>query len=331
MSSHPDIIPDESDHSDCLLDSIGRETCTPGASLIADPCMLPEPSLEMVRELDGRCGKCGLQTHLVHIDLVTQKRAVEPLSIPYEVHRGRCLLCYPLAVDTIQRIDTAGSYHYPQKAGAESLVKGPQRSFDGQLDFNRTEDDISELIDILYSMKSYPNTERLQEQGCEALWVHSYDDEQSAVLGRIGGINRILDAMLLFPSNVIIQHSCTEAIQNLASNHYNRILIVNQGGAALLVRAMMLHRDSLAIHCGACRALGNLALCEGLRQDILQAGAGPAIAFSIETFDHRDSLSCNEYESLLSLTHCASNNGGRIKSSSPSLIEKSSWQHTLGA
>jgi hypothetical protein len=33
---------------------------------------------------------------------------VKPLSIPYEVHRGRCLLCYPLLQDSIQRIEATG-------------------------------------------------------------------------------------------------------------------------------------------------------------------------------------------------------------------------------
>jgi hypothetical protein len=295
MNTLPNVIPDDSDHNvDYLLDSTdGEHACTPDASMIANMYVSPTPLLETVRELDGRCGKCGLQTHSVHFDLLTKRRRVEPLSIPNEVHRGRCLLCHPLPVDSSQRIDRT-----------DIKLTGPRASFNELEDSTLIEDDISELVHILHVMNSNPYTEILQEQGCDALWVHSYDDEHSIVLGRIGGINTLLDAMIHFPTNVRIQHSCTEAIQNLASNHYNRIHIVNQGGAALLVRAMMLHRHSCAIHRGACRALGNLTSSEGLIHEVLQAGAGPAIAMSIKTFDHRDSLSCNEYESLLSLTRC---------------------------
>lgn len=47
------------------------------------------------RERSGQCADCGAQTHDVQIDASGQSVKV-PLSVPGEVHRGRCLFCHPL-------------------------------------------------------------------------------------------------------------------------------------------------------------------------------------------------------------------------------------------
>lgn len=49
------------------------------------------------RERDGRCADCGAQTHEVQFDPSGSGRSIKnPLSVPGEVHRGRCLFCHPL-------------------------------------------------------------------------------------------------------------------------------------------------------------------------------------------------------------------------------------------
>lgn len=47
------------------------------------------------RERSGQCADCGAQTHEVQLDASGQVVKV-PLSVPGEVHRGRCLFCHPL-------------------------------------------------------------------------------------------------------------------------------------------------------------------------------------------------------------------------------------------
>ena len=47
--------------------------------------------------LRGRCADCGCQTHEVQFDPAGSGRSIKiPLSVPGEVHRGRCLFCHPL-------------------------------------------------------------------------------------------------------------------------------------------------------------------------------------------------------------------------------------------
>lgn len=55
------------------------------------------------RERSGRCADCGAQTHEVKFDASGQAIKV-PLSVPGEVHRGRCLFCHPLP--SLTRRDT---------------------------------------------------------------------------------------------------------------------------------------------------------------------------------------------------------------------------------
>lgn len=51
--------------------------------------------IRLDRERDGRCADCGAQTHEIQLDASGQAVKL-PLSVPGEVHRGRCLFCHPL-------------------------------------------------------------------------------------------------------------------------------------------------------------------------------------------------------------------------------------------
>mmetsp|Transcript_22428 Transcript_22428/g.44824 ORF Transcript_22428/g.44824 Transcript_22428/m.44824 type:complete len:619 (+) Transcript_22428:188-2044(+) len=51
--------------------------------------------MRLDREREGRCADCGAQTHRVQYD--DDGRSIKvPLTVPGEVHRGRCLFCHPL-------------------------------------------------------------------------------------------------------------------------------------------------------------------------------------------------------------------------------------------
>ena len=53
--------------------------------------------LRLDRESEGRCGDCGAQTHEIQFDPSGPGRTIKtPLTVPGEVHRGRCLFCHPL-------------------------------------------------------------------------------------------------------------------------------------------------------------------------------------------------------------------------------------------
>lgn len=53
--------------------------------------------IRLDRERDGRCADCGAQTHEIQRDPSGNGQSVKvPLSVPGEVHRGRCLFCHPL-------------------------------------------------------------------------------------------------------------------------------------------------------------------------------------------------------------------------------------------
>ena len=81
---------------------------SPGApqpQTVVDPCA-PTPlsdntsssndaaQIRVDRERDGRCADCGAQTHEIQVDNGCAMKI--PLSVPGEVHRGRCLFCHPL-------------------------------------------------------------------------------------------------------------------------------------------------------------------------------------------------------------------------------------------
>jgi len=57
------------------------------------------------RENEGRCADCGAQTHQVKLDPSgkTSMKTKVPLTVPGEVHRGRCLFCHPLPASLVQR------------------------------------------------------------------------------------------------------------------------------------------------------------------------------------------------------------------------------------
>ena len=53
--------------------------------------------IRLDREREGRCADCGAQTHELKFDPSGSGNSIKaPLSVPGEVHRGRCVLCHPL-------------------------------------------------------------------------------------------------------------------------------------------------------------------------------------------------------------------------------------------
>ena len=78
------------------------------------------------------------------------------------------------------------------------------------------ETDSSELVSLLHAMEHSPLDEHYITKSCEALWVYSWDDETSSIIGRLGGINRIIMAMINYPNNTHIQLCACGVLENLA-------------------------------------------------------------------------------------------------------------------
>jgi hypothetical protein len=130
-------------------------------------------------------------------------------------------------------------------------------------------------------MKRYPYEQSIQELGCEALWVQSWEDDMSRIIGNIGGIDRIIDAMARFPKHYRLVLCACEAMQNLALTPCNRNPIIENEGASVIVQAMMAHISSVGIQRSCCCALVSLAASGGHRSHILRVGGDFAIVASL--------------------------------------------------
>ena len=304
------MIPDFDDEDETPTCSVSGDSGMPPYSFVVDTNVggtrrgNATSALKRDREREGRCGECGIQTHGIRIDPSHVLPLKVPLTIENEVYRGRCLLCFPLNPNrthqppsNVQGSSPANSFSVfvadvNANSGSTSIPSeshsrlGPLSASYGYMG----SDESTEIVDMLYIMRQHPHSEAIQEWGCEGLWIHSWEDETSAAIGRIGGISRILDAMSLFPHNEHLQHCACEALQNLAVNSYNRNAIVDYGGAALIVQAMMRHFDSLDIQqCGSV-ALTSLAASPELHDDIIRAGGAHAIIHAARKYADGDSI-----------------------------------------
>eukprot|EP00550_Attheya_septentrionalis_P009925 CAMPEP_0198297294 /NCGR_PEP_ID=MMETSP1449-20131203/36364_1 /TAXON_ID=420275 /ORGANISM="Attheya septentrionalis, Strain CCMP2084" /LENGTH=522 /DNA_ID=CAMNT_0043998183 /DNA_START=294 /DNA_END=1862 /DNA_ORIENTATION=- len=362
------------------------------------------------REWEGRCANCGVQTHQVvwasppnltnHCSSsLTAPSMLQkiPLTIENEVHRGRCLFCFPVrqsvewnhshsnnmqaqqqapysqrrnSLPHMMRrpshVSTSSSTS-PFQTSATSLSSFGEYSVDGDymlgdmethpMNHNNTnvnssqlyatasdsftsgmsdvsvarsgdnwhrpimnestyleetlaslKDESADLCHVISTMRRFPTEARIQEMGCEKLWIQSWDDDNSMAIGRMGGIPTILDAMRTahtdpgghHGSNNVRQskqyqhlHQCgCEALQNLAFvNDYNRDVIIEKGGVPVIIDIMQRHGNVPDIQFSACTALTNLVSgsihSEDHKRAIIDAGGVTAIAKVAHMFSQR--------------------------------------------
>lgn len=83
-----------------------------------------ELQLRLDRESEGRCADCGAQTHEVQFDPSGSGRMIKsPLTVPGEVHRGRCLFCHPLPASLSRKGVDSNS---PPSQAFDALDQQPQ-------------------------------------------------------------------------------------------------------------------------------------------------------------------------------------------------------------
>ena len=243
--------------------------------------------LKIQREREGRCADCGLQTYKMQIDPLTGQFVKLPLSLKGEVHRGRCLLCYPVFPANLfpqqrQQQDLSNS-QYPVatsidisdngtfRSNPSSSIQFPERGLVSKgrrisklsgegCAKSMSQKDNKDIIDILATMKRASRDLEVQKRGCECLWILSWDDENASAIGRVGGISIILGALQYFTAEKRVCQPATEALQNLAARSaYNQAEICDAGGVSLIVSAMMRHLDCAEIQLCGCTLISSLA------------------------------------------------------------------------
>eukprot|EP00542_Grammatophora_oceanica_P020640 CAMPEP_0194047646 /NCGR_PEP_ID=MMETSP0009_2-20130614/25090_1 /TAXON_ID=210454 /ORGANISM="Grammatophora oceanica, Strain CCMP 410" /LENGTH=419 /DNA_ID=CAMNT_0038693315 /DNA_START=471 /DNA_END=1730 /DNA_ORIENTATION=- len=166
-----------------------------------------------------------------------------------------------------------------------------------------------DLLDILTAMRRFPNERRIQEKGCEKLWIQSWDDENSSAIGRVGGISILLNAMANFPTSQRLQQSGCEALQNLALNDFNRDAIVENGGIRVIVNAMNNHQGVVGVQQCGCTALANLAVSRDNHLDIANAGGLHAIMNSAQNNQEEESVLRAAYQALRAMGYDPNRHG----------------------
>lgn len=252
MDNRPHIIPDfDNESMECGI-SPGNNAFSNISSRFAFTIPMAVAAnqflVELHRERQGRCGICGIQTHIFG----RRNTAPTPLTIQNDVLQGRCLLCHPFPLAPHSGDSSASPQEPPSTT--RPMTGDEEYTFSGKCHS-------SDLIDILHNMKQFPDDVDVQELGCETVWIHSWDDEMSKTIGNIGGITRILDTLRRYPNHYGISVTACGAIQNLASASTpsnNRQELIENGGASLIVQAMMTHPSSVSIQRSCCCALVSL-------------------------------------------------------------------------
>lgn len=283
-----------------------------------------EASIKREREREGRCRDCGVQTHEFRFNPQTQQQTKVPLTVVDEVHSGRCLLCHPFRRphgryggslrdgggtsirSSMRSMYTMSSYGGSVQSGGPSLssirddtdesvsiLTQSMASVDVaaiQEALATFDSETADICDIIDAMRRYPNEPRIQEKGCEKLWIQSWEDENSVAIGRVGGITTILDAMRGSRSQHLHQCGC-EALQNLSQKEYNRKVIAKNGGISVIIRAMNKHWTVGGVQQCGCNTLSNLAANSDVNKaTIRESGGLQAIANTAKNFKHEETV-----------------------------------------
>ncbi len=321
MSALSTVIPDTTD-DECSCTSIecsplSQEIFSTKTSIhVHDGAINDDTSVRRDRERDGRCADCGVQTHEFQFDPIIQDRTKVPLTVPGEVHRGRCLFCHPIIPNQIlsqivpqERRQSLNLYIgcFGSSQVTPSQPMAVEQSVPYSLDWSSMEalrhidSESAEAVDILSAMRRGCHDEIVQVRGCEKLWVLSWDDETAAAIGRVGGIPIVLEAMVRFPNNAHLQQCACETLQNLAADEYNSDVICDIGGVRVVVEVMARHFDIAGIQQCCCNALANIASSPMHRNVIIQAGGGLAVISAAQRFAEEESVLEGAYEALRAL------------------------------
>ena len=305
----------------------------------------PDLALKRDREREGRCSECGIQTHEFRINPLTRRHVKVPMTVENEVHRGRCLLCYPInltcgrssrsiaTISTLGNSSAPGSFaQYQQQQMPDQVESASTVTNSSVIDetLERMQDESCDLLEILTAMRRFPNDRRILEKGLEKLWIQAWDDDNSIAIGRVGGIGTILHAMNTFVNSPKLQQYGCEALQNLALNEYNRDFMAENGGIAAVVKAMNQHREVVGVQQAGCTALANLATSRDSHMDIANAGGLHAIVHAAQTYSDEEHVLRAAYQALRAMGYDPQRHGAQAQQQrQQQQVEQQQQQSTL--
>jgi len=284
-------------------------------------------SLKRDREREGRCSECGVQTHEFRIDPMTGTHVKVPMTVENEVHRGRCLLCYPInltcgrssrslaTISTLGNSSAPGNFAQYQQQTPDQVESASTVTNSSIVEetLQTMQDESCDLLEILTAMRRFSNERRIQEKGLEKLWIQSWDDDNSIAIGRVGGIGTILHAMNAYTNVPKLQQYGCEALQNLALNDYNRDFMAENGGIVSVVKAMDTHRDVVGVQKAGCTALANLAASRDHHMDIANAGGLYAIVHAAQTYSDEEDVLRAAYQALRAMGYDPQRHGAQAQ------------------
>ena len=117
------------------------------------------------------------------------------------------------------------------------------------------------IVAVIDAMVEHEQVEQIQERGCAILALLSSTEnlQVNLCIAETDGIDMIVSALAVFPTNQRIQVDACKALSHLSVDHESRMLIASQGGLILVVNAMNSNQENVDLLEGACSALLNLS------------------------------------------------------------------------
>jgi hypothetical protein len=134
-------------------------------------------------------------------------------------------------------------------------------------------------------MGAHGSSAAVQEQGCKALCILSFNADNRVAIVAMGGIEAVVGAMAVHGSSAGVQEKGCSALSNLAVNTGNEMAIAAKGGIEAVVRAMEAHESSAGVQEKAISSLDNICwTSSALRSHVREAGALPLVFKAMSAF-----------------------------------------------
>lgn len=115
-------------------------------------------------------------------------------------------------------------------------------------------------LDILRAMAGFPNSERVQEVGCGAIWALAINPNNRIVFIRQGACASIMQAISIFIGSEEVIRTGLSAIRTLSPEKEARPILQRLGGSPLIVQTMKTYPFLDCIQRDGCAFLSNLAV-----------------------------------------------------------------------
>jgi formylmethanofuran dehydrogenase subunit D len=165
---------------------------------------------------------------------------------------------------------------------------------------------------VVAGMQAHKTSVLVQQPACWALSNLAVNAGNQVRIAEAGGIEAVVSAMKAHKTSVLVQQHACAALKSLALNAGNKVKIAEAGGIEAVVSAMQAHKTSGLVHEPAwkvweameahqasglvqeqaCAALSNLAVNDGNKVKIAEAGGIEAVVAAMEA--HKTSVLVHE-------------------------------------